>query len=763
MTAEQKEAFIHRSIEVFDCDPTIVETTEPTATSSPQPSSPDGHLNLVVGAISSSDVRGVASLMSSLLEKTSGRDDVALKVVLLENGRNDAASRAELTDAVSGASRQGLDVSVITLERQAQDIGAGVFDATPAPMPGRKRVALSRTMLQHYLFGLAKPLPGAVVWVLDDDIVLDGLVSGPDGAIRAEQVDYISAIKRLKQPGSGEVLGEVVGDPPLPVLSCVRTQLVDLYHNLLQLASLNPDDQYPDRLEENRQQRLRAPDYYYDLSGAHTDHLESPFWYEPSDSGMSVRTVLREMASRLPNILHGGQVFRPLVATAPHDPGLAGRTSLSRGPNTLVFDLQALRDFPNAMPTIEDSDARQSDMMWSLLNRYVGGRSVVQARLPVRQQRVADIKADQHIDTLINDIRGHALFSSLRDLLLRKSKERQSQGLIVHSPDLLRFDKSEIEEVVAYYAEYLKERTHAFEMSFLRVKGLLSALRRFCEQSDTADLRPWWLDSSEDSEDVRRLRTFVESPESIYTQENLDLIKRRVLQDDKQAIRHFLRELPGTVAKYRLNTPLPRKELRLAAESFVKSEFRTGDLNCLGIGEEGVVLTDGRMVYKYFHYWHQRVNKDRLDFLQSLAGRLTGYKTLPDMREVRSAGDRLVITYPYEPGRRYEGGSLDQLLTLLRECQEAGIACRNIHPDNLMVTPSGLKLIDFGLDIVPYTEDEFEQMCRRAYLTYRFHYRSDLKLLMTRSLTDSTMPELTGFDLFLRALHPPWTSSSTVQ
>ena len=49
------------------------------------------------------------------------------------------------------------------------------------------------------------------------------------------------------------------------------------------------------------------------------------------------------------------------------------------------------------------------------------------------------------------------------------------------------------------------------------------------------------------------------------------------------------------------------------------------------------------------------------------------------------------------------------------------------HPDNLIVTQSGLKLIDFGLDIVPHTDDDFEQMCRRSYLTYRFHYRSDLK------------------------------------
>ena len=234
------------------------------------------------------------------------------------------------------------------------------------------------------------------------------------------------------------------------------------------------------------------------------------------------------MVNRLPDILRGGQVFRPLVATAPHDPGLAVRTSLSRGPNTLVFDLQALRDFPNAVPTIEGPDTRRSDMVWSLLNRFVAGRSVVHAPLPVRQEREADIESDQRIDTLVNDIRGHALFSSLRDLLLLKSEERESQGLIVHSPELLDFGEAEIEETVARYTDYLEERAHTFEVNFARVKGLLSALRRFYDQGDTAHMRPWWLDPSEDSEVAHRLRMFAESVESIYTQENLDGIKRRV-------------------------------------------------------------------------------------------------------------------------------------------------------------------------------------------------------------------------------------------
>ena len=51
-------------------------------------------------------------------------------------------------------------------------------------------------------------------------------------------------------------------------------------------------------------------------------------------------------------------------------------------------------------------------------------------------------------------------------------------------------------------------------------------------------------------------------------------------------------------------------------------------------------------------------------------------------------------------------------------------------------------------------ESEFEQMCRRAYLTYRFPFRSDLKRLMAESLTDASLPELSGLNQFVRALDP---------
>ena len=179
--------------------------------------------------------------MRSLADKIGRRHDAALKVVLLENGGRNEVSRAALREAVDQAARQGLDIDLITLERQAADASAGVFASTGAQLAGRKSIALSRTMLQHYLFIEAKPIPGAVAWILDDDVVLEGLGYGPDGSLQVQDVDYVSAIKQLKASDAAVVLCQVTGDPPLPSLSCVRTQLVDLYHNLHCLARLSPD------------------------------------------------------------------------------------------------------------------------------------------------------------------------------------------------------------------------------------------------------------------------------------------------------------------------------------------------------------------------------------------------------------------------------------------------------------------------------------------------------------------------------------------
>ena len=757
MSDEQQVGFIERSRRLFDCDPTGEIVVGDSGMPVSEASISDSRLTLVVGSITSPDVGLVERLLNSLTEKVAGREGVILKVVLLENGGHDPASRQALRDTVGRATDQGLDVVAKTLEQQAADVAGGVFDARVEQLSGRKSIALSRTMLQHYLFMEAKPLPGAVAWILDDDVVLEGLAYGPDGSLGVQDVDYVSEIKELKDSEASIAMCEVTGDPPLPALSCIRTQLVDLYHNLHRLAAMSPNWPFPDLGDENRLARLENRDYYYDLSSSGTSQLELPFWYEATEQNQTAGAVFGELVARLPGILSGIQVFRPLARGELSLGGGGLSSSINRGPATLVFDLQALREFPNAVPAMDGADIRRSDMVWSLLNRHAGGREVIQSQLPIRQIRNAapsEWSVRGSFSTMEQDMLGYAFYSSLRDLLQLKAADHQTSRGMPRGSRYLEFTDIEVGMATELFRGYLANRISSFEINFIRIMGLISALKPFFQLPADAGQDPWWIERREFANSLEDLRRFVTDLESIYTYERLEEVKHRVTGIDVTVIKDFLRQLPEIIERHRAGTSLPLEALQQAAEEYVRAEFATGPLSCLGAGEEGVVLTDGRQVYKNFHYWKARDRSERIAFLKSLVGKVSGYRSLPDFLEVREQGEHVVAVYPYEEGTKYEGGHLEDLLTLLRETRQAGIACRNIHPDNLLVTPSGLKFIDYGSDIAPWDESEFEQMCRRAYLTYRFPFRSDLRRLMTDSLTDVSLSELTGLEQFRRAVDP---------
>ncbi len=126
MSGAQQAEFLERSRSLFDCDPVGAAPLPPPAVPVADCADVDGHLDLVAGAVTSPDVGRVANLMGSLVRKIGGRSDVTLKVVLLENGGHDSASKNTLREAIAQALGQGLDVVLKTLEQQAADAAAGV-------------------------------------------------------------------------------------------------------------------------------------------------------------------------------------------------------------------------------------------------------------------------------------------------------------------------------------------------------------------------------------------------------------------------------------------------------------------------------------------------------------------------------------------------------------------------------------------------------------------------------------------------------------
>ena len=428
MSDEQQEAFVERSLGLFNCDPREPIVVPPPALPVASRYDVEAPLVLVVGAITSPDTALVERLIDSLSEVIATHEDVTLKVVLLENGGRAPEAKRALRSAIDRYLQRGIDVVVKTLEQQEAYAAGGVFDTAQGQLADRKSIALSRTMLQHYLFLEAKPLPGAVAWILDDDLALEGLAYDTEGSLRSVPFDYVTAIKALKKSGASVVLCEVTGDPPLPALGCLRTQLVDLYHNLHLLAALAPGSRFPDSGDENRLARMGSPDYYYDLSGSGSRHLELPFWYEAEGDRPTAGEVFHEMVGRLRGIPGGVQVFRPLAQGNPGDPESALEPSISRGTATLVFDLQALREFPNAVPAVDGADLRRSDMVWSLLNKYGGGREVLQSRIPVRQIRRADPGLQFDFKTMELDVLGFAFYSALKDLMEQRAERLEKEG-----------------------------------------------------------------------------------------------------------------------------------------------------------------------------------------------------------------------------------------------------------------------------------------------------------------------------------------------
>ena len=122
------------------------------------------------------------------------------------------------------------------------------------------------------------------------------------------------------------------------------------------------------------------------------------------------------------------------------------------------------------------------------------------------------------------------------------------------------------------------------------------------------------------------------------------------------------------------------------------------------------------------------------------------------LRDVVEDGSYAVLTYAYEASTPYQGGHEADLLRLLSGCRAAGIVCNNVHPKNLVVAPSGVKLIDYGSDIRPWSPLGFEHMARRAFLTCRHAKHPDLRSLMRRVLSDQRLPEMAGYPSFREQL-----------
>lgn len=738
MTAGQVIEAESRAARLFGWQPSAeaAPTTPAEAVPvSPAPSAAHARdeIHLVVGFITDQTrLPALEGLMDDLLALQDTPGLVGLDVIILENGVSGAAGTDALDTAALRWRAQGLRVHVMTEEARLLAMQAGEL---PPSRPGRLPIGPARTALQTYLYHFIKPRCGAVGWILDDDMRLDPLVSCGARSER-RRMPLVPLLARLREQGVDIAIGDYTGAAPLPALSTLRVQMVDLLANLRWLATLPPEATLPDRSACNAAARAGRRDFYYDLSHRGTDRLETPFWLEPAHEAETVRAACERLCTKLGRILDGQQLFRPLVLDAAAALAFEPSDALYRGGNTFVFNADVLGEVPNAVPDIGGRATRRSDMIWTLMHRTRYQRNIVSVPLGVYHARESQhATPEEHERCLADDIRGFALFTALQD----------------HEADA-GVDLGE-------RAEKLRnERLAAFRLSMHRIRGLASELGAFARAPGALAAH------------AAALAAFARTVLTRIDEAMLSRVTHAVaLLDAKQAV-DFYNQLPDLIAQHQrciASAAVIHDQLRaqracnaIATVGRLKrdDDCRPGPLRWLGDGAEGVVLTDETSVFKALDYWKPAASQPARRRLGELVGRWSTGAGLYGITRFMTQGLDNVIVYPFEESLPYAGGHGPGMVGLMADCFAKGLICRNIHPKNLRVVGTDVRLVDYGGDLAFAHEQgdfewQFELMCRRAYLSWRFWHRPDLAELLRASLSDENMPELAGFkDGFMQAV-----------
>ncbi len=706
-------------------------------------------MEFVVGFVTdAAPKQHVEGLLSDLVRLKARPDVSGVTAVVVENGPIPKDGTRPLHELVRRFQAEGLAIDLITIERQREDWEQGVLVDTPNPHDQRLLIAVSRTVLNTYVGRIATGHPEAAAWILDDDKRLSICVDVGGKTIERETPD-IAALIRLREQGVDVVIGPDTGAAPLPFSATLRMQLIDLDRYLSEWERSTPDAIWIDRTAEEGAARSMLPDAYYDLS-RHTEHLETPFSLQPPSDGATHADALRVIAGRVDRLLAGEPVFRPLVLEAA---SLAkdAEPSVQRGGSTIFFNPEHLLVYPQNIARIGNQYVRRSDMLTAMLMReQMGLRLVMHAAAGVRHDRSFTTPNRLDEDTLLQDILGYALYRAAGELMEARPQERRCDPLLAWTPEELR-------QATRLVRKFMDERLAAFTLSGWRVFGLADSIRRRARRMIDGS-SPWAHDDTRQA-----LATIAAEMDRICSLVRPTIIAQIAEKVRKAGLERHVRDsfasMDALISEYRATRSThPPSAIAVAeareqrARALLKRAFGVKALRLLGAGGEGIVFTDDRRVFKVFDLLKRRPNHDTLATLRTLAARMDEPKHLYPLARVEVRDETLLVVYPFEESTPYTGGHGAELLALIRECKSYGITFRNMHPKNLRVTTTGLKLVDYGSDIRPYTDDGYRAMAERAWLTWRWPHRPDLDEIMRRALTDKTLPELDGFERFWAAL-----------
>ena len=670
---------------------------------------------LVVGVIADTQ-NGADGLFGDLLELSRDARLSSLDVVVMPSS---GSGRGRLEKELSRWRKAGL---------RAYRIDAGKLRGTLrtafSSIDGLRSIAVNRSILQRCAARIAWHYYNPVCWILDGDCRLYALAADGRGFCRFTP-DYAGEIIRLRKTGFAAAVGEVTGAAPLPRAMTVRTQLVDLLHFLSRMAK--PGGSL--RLGENKSADPSG-DYFHDCEGQR--FLESPAGFNPLSPDSDADDFLRALPELIRRILSGDAVTRPLLSCG-------DMKEIHRGPNTLIFDMNALRQCPNGFAFGKPAQIRRQDEVWKILNAVIFNRQTCVGNFPVIQIRDGESPQAPDIKRLVEDVAGRAFIAALANATDRH-RFTNPQILI----DYLTQNGADFFQKARQNAQL---RMEELEASFFRIRGLAESMRGILADANGGmETTPHNVREAAGAALDDVVHRF--SPTTFRTLQRR--VKKRLDEilspDALTAFPEFCRtyvafgESDKTEWRRWLSGEHEKNANAILTRLYPHRHFRL-----LGTGAEGTVFADGKLARKILRSWDSRSIPDRT-FLPSLAEKWGADENLYPVLGWRRDGGDAVLTLPFEKTAPYRGGLGAGITAMLAAMMKLGVLHWNLTPRNLRRRGQEVRVIDYGRDVHSFVERNFDLTVRRAWLCWRWHFRPDLKALMTASLTRCDLPELRGYE-----------------
>jgi hypothetical protein len=294
-------------------------------------------------------------------------------------------------------------------------------------------IPLGRTILHRHLFDETTQFENPIYWIIDDDIDLDAI------STKEASFQFFDLINENIYK-TDAIIGGISNDPPIPALSCIRTQLVDFLYS------------YGNDINSDYCDIHKKSDYYYDLSDLHSDHLETPI----------LKAGINE--DDLHQIFSGKAVFRPALQ---RELKSEYKTITRRGANTLVLNREVLRLYPVINLEVNNKFARRGDLTWALFNQVVSNKRFIEHTFCINHNRpISKFSLEKELEKSAYDIIGYAFNKAIFKVI---ETIKQNEDADVFTELLNENNFNELQQI---YIFNLKRRKARFLMNYYRIIGL---------------------------------------------------------------------------------------------------------------------------------------------------------------------------------------------------------------------------------------------------------------------------------------------------